>query len=167
MEKFVCSGAIPAVSRNRKLSEFRSEPFCRREKFSKFCTWNKNRSSSRISIPWNKNRSKLLEFHSKPFRGRENNSEFRWQLLRYRQIILLSYFCCFVKLTVPSLFRGIFSERNSVANPILQEDKADEINNLLSRYRFTISSPLAAKNDQFSEGDLWIFAQPVLHILRI
>jgi hypothetical protein len=68
--------------------------------------------------------------------------------------------------TVPSLFRGIFSERNSVANPILQEDMADEINNLLSRYLFTISYPLAAKNDQFSEGDLWIISQPVLHILR-
>jgi hypothetical protein len=63
----------------------------------------------------------------------------------YRQIILLSYCSCFVKQifsaefhavpsveigssaelgmprneTVPSLFRGIFSERNSVPHPIL------------------------------------------------
>jgi hypothetical protein len=29
------------------------------------------------SIPWNKNRSKHLEFCSEPFPGRENNMEFR------------------------------------------------------------------------------------------
>ncbi len=29
------------------------------------------------SVTWNKNRSKLSEFRSEPFRGRENNSEFR------------------------------------------------------------------------------------------
>jgi hypothetical protein len=28
------------------------------------------------SIPWNKNRRKLSEFHSEPFRGTETNSEF-------------------------------------------------------------------------------------------
>ncbi len=51
--------------------------------------WNKNRSklsnsvpnpfpedkTTQNSVPWNKNRSKLLEFRSKPFRGRENISE--------------------------------------------------------------------------------------------
>jgi hypothetical protein len=31
----------------------------------------------RNSVPWNKNRSKLSGFPSKPFRGRETNSEFR------------------------------------------------------------------------------------------
>jgi hypothetical protein len=31
--------------------------------------------TTRNSVPWNKNRSKHLEFCSEPFRGRDNNSE--------------------------------------------------------------------------------------------
>jgi hypothetical protein len=33
--------------------------------------------TTRKSVPWNKNRSKHLEICSKPFHGRETNSEFR------------------------------------------------------------------------------------------
>ncbi len=55
---------VRAVPRNRKLSEFRSEPFRGREKCSE-------------KVQWNKDRSKLSEFSSKPFRGREKWSEFR------------------------------------------------------------------------------------------
>jgi hypothetical protein len=33
--------------------------------------------NARNSVPWNKNRSKLSELHSEPFRVRENNSKFR------------------------------------------------------------------------------------------
>jgi hypothetical protein len=51
--------------------------------------------------------------------------------------------------------------------PYLQEEMADEINNLLARYLFTVSHPLAAKNDQFSEGDLRIFAQPEISDSRL
>jgi hypothetical protein len=58
----VISDGIPAVPWNRKLSEFCSEPF-REEK------------TTQNSVSFNKKRSKLLE--SKPFKGRENNSEFR------------------------------------------------------------------------------------------
>ena len=60
-EQMFCSGGILAVPQNRKLSEFRSEPFLGREK---------------CSVQLDKNRSKVSEFHSEPFRGRENNSKF-------------------------------------------------------------------------------------------
>jgi hypothetical protein len=36
--QLVCSGGIPAVPWNRKLSEFCSEPVRRGEKYSEFCT---------------------------------------------------------------------------------------------------------------------------------
>jgi hypothetical protein len=53
--------------------------------------WNKNKSklplfcsepfaeenTTRNSIPWNQNRCQFSEFRSEPFRGREHNSEFR------------------------------------------------------------------------------------------
>jgi hypothetical protein len=55
----VSSDGIPAVPRNKKLPEFRSEQFRGREKCSEFRTGNKNSS-------------KLSEF----LHGRENNSEF-------------------------------------------------------------------------------------------
>ncbi len=35
--------------------------------------------TTRNSVPWNKNLSKHLEFCSEPFRGRDNNSEFRFE----------------------------------------------------------------------------------------
>ncbi len=41
-EQLVCSGGIPAVPRNRKFSEFRSEPFRRGEKCSEFFTMEQN-----------------------------------------------------------------------------------------------------------------------------
>jgi hypothetical protein len=52
-------------SAEQKTSEFRSEPFRKEEK------------TTRNSVPLNKNRSKLSEFPSEHFSGRENNSEFR------------------------------------------------------------------------------------------
>jgi hypothetical protein len=57
------SEGILAVPRNRKHMEFLSEPFGGRE-------------TTRNSVPFNKNRSKLSGFPSEPFTGRENNSEF-------------------------------------------------------------------------------------------
>jgi hypothetical protein len=41
----------------------------------------------RNSVPWNKIRSKRSEFHSEPFRGRENNSEFRSVEQKYKQAL--------------------------------------------------------------------------------
>ncbi len=50
-EQFVCSGGIPAAPRNRKISEFRSEPFCRGEECSEFCTMEqKQKQNSRNSV---------------------------------------------------------------------------------------------------------------------
>ncbi len=123
------------------------------------------------SVAWNRNRSKLSEFRSEPFRGRENNSEQNaaaavsdsihiessWELLSTTLVLshFVQYLDCSVKLnffakfrsvpfraselalprnseclglstffrwiteTIPSLFRRIFSERNSVPNPII------------------------------------------------
>jgi hypothetical protein len=97
-----------------------------------------------------KNRSKLSEPRSKPFRGRETNSEFRSVEQEKKQTLGIPFrsmsrtktrcqFClrkqdflsnqffschsvpstffCGITETIPSLFRGIFSERNSVVNP--------------------------------------------------
>jgi hypothetical protein len=82
---------------------------------------------------------KLLEFRSEPFRGRENNSEFRSMKQKYKitlgipfrtipsfgidssawssKCLGISTFFRGITETVQSLFRGIFSERNSVPNP--------------------------------------------------
>ncbi len=59
----VCSDRIPAVLRNRKLSEFYSKLFRGRKKCSEFFTVEQNGS-------------KLSGFRSEPFRGREKCSEF-------------------------------------------------------------------------------------------
>jgi hypothetical protein len=75
------------LSKNRsKLSEFPSAHFSGRENNSEFLfPWKKREAYSRnsfsnpsakekttrISVPWNKYRSKLSEFRSEPFRGRE------------------------------------------------------------------------------------------------
>ncbi len=80
--------SVPWKKSRRKLSEFRSNPFRRRENNSEFHTWNKNRRNFSVCC-------------SKPFCWRENNSKQNTQ----SKISLLSYFCYFVKL--------IFS-RNSV-----------------------------------------------------
>jgi hypothetical protein len=108
---------------------------------------------TRNFVPWNKKRSKQLEFCSEPFRGRENNSEFRSVEQKKKQTLGIQFRSClgqkhffmsfppvpslgidsFVTLgmstflrgieeTIPSLFRGIFSERNSVANPREREN---------------------------------------------
>ncbi len=63
-EQLVCSGAIPAVPQNWKP----------RNSIMNHSTEEKK---ARNFVPWNKNRRKLSEFRSKPFRGRETNSEFR------------------------------------------------------------------------------------------
>jgi hypothetical protein len=117
-------------NKNRsKLSEFRSEPFRRRENNSE-------------SVPWNKNRSKHLEFCSEPFHSAEEKknsenssklSEFRseaclgrkhavnsvcWSRIIYRKIFYSCYSVLFraSELTLPqtseclgmsSFFRGI------------------------------------------------------------
>jgi hypothetical protein len=87
---------------NRKLSEFPSEPFHRGEKCSEFCfCGTKIETNSRNSVPNHsteeknarnsvfveQKRNKLSEFRSKPFRGRENNSEFHSVEQKYKQIL--------------------------------------------------------------------------------
>jgi len=90
-EQLDCSGGIPAVPRNRKLLEFRS-----------------NRSAeeknAQNSVPWNKNRSKLWEFCPEPFRGGENNSEFHSVEQIYKQ-------------TLGILFRTILRKRKQLGIP--------------------------------------------------
>jgi hypothetical protein len=49
--KLVCSGEIPAVPRNGKLSEFRSKPFRRREKCSEFFLYHGKKANSRNPVP--------------------------------------------------------------------------------------------------------------------
>jgi hypothetical protein len=86
---------ILAVLQNRKLSEFCSQPFRGKENNSEFRSVEQKErqidANSHNSLPkhsaeekitqnsvlWNKNRSKLSEFPFEPFRGRENNSDFR------------------------------------------------------------------------------------------
>ncbi len=63
-EQMVISDGIPAVPRNRNARNSVPNPSAEEKKV-------------RNSVPLNKNISKLSEFPSKPFRGRENNSEFR------------------------------------------------------------------------------------------
>jgi hypothetical protein len=60
----VISGGIPAVPKNRNSRNSVLNPSAEEK-------------TSRISVPWNKNRSKLSEIRSELFRRRENNSEFR------------------------------------------------------------------------------------------
>ncbi len=77
----VISNGIPAVPRNRKLSEVRSKPF-------------RGRKTTRNSVPLNKIRSKLLEFPSNssaeekttriPFRGKKIEALCRW--FRFAQL---------------------------------------------------------------------------------
>jgi hypothetical protein len=59
--------------------------------------------NARNSVPCNKNRSKLSEFHSEPIRGRENNSELHsveqkqkqtHRFVRYLDFILKTNFFC-------------------------------------------------------------------------
>jgi hypothetical protein len=70
----VISDGIPAVPRNRKLRN--SVP---------------NRSAeqktTRNSVLWNKNRSKLLEFPSEPFRGRETTRNSVPRIEKYKQTL--------------------------------------------------------------------------------
>jgi hypothetical protein len=63
-EQMVISDRIPAVPRNR--NSWYSVP-----------NHSVEEKTTRNSVPWNKTRSILAEFRSEPFRGRENNSEFR------------------------------------------------------------------------------------------
>ena len=73
-------------SAEQKISEFRSEPFRGREKNSEFRSVEQKieaisrnslpntpaeEKTTRNSVPWNKYRSKLSEFRSEPFRGKE------------------------------------------------------------------------------------------------
>ncbi len=124
--------------------------------------------TTRNCVPWNKNRRKHLKFCSKPFRGRETNSEFRselqwnknrsnlsefrseacigekkavnsvcWSRFFIKQMFFMSFrpvpsfgvdssvnlgmstFFSRITESIPILFRGIFSEGNSVANSAL------------------------------------------------
>jgi hypothetical protein len=76
-EQMLISDGIPAVPRNRNLRNSVPNPSAEEK-------------TTRISVPWNKNRSILSEFRSEPFRGRENNSEF---LSVEKNISKLSEFC--------------------------------------------------------------------------
>jgi hypothetical protein len=84
----VISDKIPAVLRNKKLSEFPSESFRERENNSEFRSVEQikkqtlgnpflrtlQRKRKQLGIPFRgtKIRSKLSEFRSEPFCGREN-----------------------------------------------------------------------------------------------
>ena len=59
----VNSDGIPVVPRNRKSRNSVPNPSAEEK-------------TTRNSVPWNQNRCKFSEFRSKPFRGREHNSEF-------------------------------------------------------------------------------------------
>jgi hypothetical protein len=63
-EQMVISDGIPAVPRNKNSRNSVPNPSAEEK-------------TTRNFVPWNKNRSKLTEFRSEPFSGRENNSEFR------------------------------------------------------------------------------------------
>ncbi len=63
-EQMVISDGIPAVPRNRNSRNSVPNPSVEEK-------------TTRNSVPWIKNRSMLAKFRSEPFRGRENNSEFR------------------------------------------------------------------------------------------
>jgi hypothetical protein len=85
MEQMVIFDGIPAVPRNRKLSESVPNPFVEEKKLEIMFRGTTKEANSRNSlpdpsaedkttrnsVPWNKNRSKLSEFRSEPFRGRE------------------------------------------------------------------------------------------------
>ncbi len=63
-----------------KICLFRRNSACSAERKNlriPFRTHSSEEKNARISVPWNKIEAKLSEFHSEPFRGRENNSEFR------------------------------------------------------------------------------------------
>jgi hypothetical protein len=60
----VISDGIPVVPRNRKSRNSVPNP-------------STEEKTTRNTVPWNKNRSKLPLFCSEPFCGREHNSEFR------------------------------------------------------------------------------------------
>ncbi len=134
----VCSGGIVAVSQNRKLSEFRSEPLRRGEKCSKFSPWNKkNRSNCKLSeflsnhtggkkttrnsIPWNKNTSKLSEFRSEAFRGRQHALS---SLCRSRFFVKLIFPCN----SVPSELRnGLFRKPRNASEWALSQNCSESI----------------------------------------
>jgi hypothetical protein len=103
-DQIIISDGILAVPSDRKFAEFRSEPFCGRETtLNSFCR-TKIEANSRNSVQrkvnvtpnsilWNKNRNTLSECRSKPFRGRENNSEQNAEAENFKNsIILLGYF---------------------------------------------------------------------------
>jgi hypothetical protein len=77
-EQMVISVGIPVVPRNRNSRNSVPNPSAE-EKTSRNSVPNPSaeEKTSRNSVPRNRNRSKLSEFPSKPFSGRENNSEFR------------------------------------------------------------------------------------------
>ncbi len=90
-EQMVISDGIPAVPRKRNSRNSVPNPSVEEKTTRNSVPWTKNRSkiskfpseplqrkrTPRNSVPWNRNKSKISEFSSEPFRGRENNSEFR------------------------------------------------------------------------------------------
>ncbi len=86
----VISDGVPAVPRNRKLSEFRSLPRNRKQLEILF------RGNSRNAVPNHSAEEKQLRTKRDSRKCRKKFQKRR--LLRYGQIILLSYFVFFVKL---------------------------------------------------------------------
>jgi hypothetical protein len=80
--------------------------------------------TTRNSVSWNKNRSKHLEFCSEPFRGGENNSEFRYveqkknQTLGipFRSCIRQKHFVCRSRIFCPTNFFHTISFRSEPRN---------------------------------------------------
>jgi hypothetical protein len=150
------SVGIPPVSRKRKTSEFRSEPFLGRGKPLEFRSkpFSNDNTLEFLSKPFSE--EKTSEFQSEPFSEQKKNSEsipnhfwnrkhlknddfvscfvklhyfrgipFRSVRFRTTKLALLmntefrgmSTFFRGITKTVPSLFRGIFPERNFDGNP--------------------------------------------------
>ncbi len=98
-EQMVIYDGIPAVPRNRISRNSVPNPSAEEKTSRNSVPRNRNRSklsefpsehfsgreTTRNSVPRNRNRSKLSKFPSEPFSGRENNSEFRSEPFRRRE----------------------------------------------------------------------------------
>jgi hypothetical protein len=119
-EEKTTRNSVPWKKYGSKLSEYRSEPFRGRETFS---TQNSAAQNFNNSVRCQSNQEAVrcefrktsffrgIPFRSVPFRASElalpQNSEYLGMSTFFRGITEI----------IPSLFRGIFSERNSVPNP--------------------------------------------------
>jgi hypothetical protein len=90
MKQMACPDGIPAVPRNKKLTEFCSEPYCGQKKCSEFRTVEQKQKQT-LGIPFR-------------------------TISRKRKQLGILFRGTKIEATVPNLFREIFSEKNSVSN---------------------------------------------------